>query len=590
MTSHSSSATPSTSYSLAPTYSLPSSSYALVEYPGPVASTSKASHSQAIKTLGGIPRLSKALQAQDGVVEINFRPDVPFSHTVGGESLNSTDGGCNVVLLKVTKKRRRQTDKTKIVGEKVVNDAGVYKVDVMGVVDKLVRFRGMADLQYQPKDLDTDATVKLGKALRTLDVPTMQQYRFPEPSEDFEHNLHLLPPPVFSRLTLPQIYAYRANPLSIPATVTKPDGTEVTRLINKGKYKGVLPVTISFATPTSEVPTGPTKAMESKLTKNPAEADTIERLAKLFEERPVWSRNALLNTLSKQEDARLSHFKTALPFVSWSFSDGPFRDSCIRFGYDPRQDPEARFYQRIMIRNMANNRIYLKRIAGAGNAGDTNEGEGDRADRDENSHIFDGEAVHSNVGSYQLCDMTDPFLQEMLQSEEFVREECDIRDGWWDGEYFEFIRQILKRKFFALLNDNVKLSNDAFNDLFEHLDDYRALQRGDNDHLQAGHAMQQGGDVDMQAGGGGDEDLQQLHDQQDEEMENAEMEDRVNPLMAQQKKLTSLKSKGKRAQKPKAKQVNEGQSERARSRLTAAAGSVPPEHHASHQGEVTDEQ
>lgn len=191
-----------------------------------------------------------------------------------------------------------------------------------------------------------------------------------------------------------------------------------------------------------------------------------------------------------------------------------------------------------------------------------------------------------------------------------------IRDGWWDGEYFEFIRQILKRKFFALLNDNVKLSNDAFNDLFEHLDDYRALQRGDNDHLQAGHAMQQGGDVDMQAGGGGDEDLQQLHDQQDEEMENAEMEDRVNPLMAQQKKLTSLKSKGKRAQKPKAKQVNEGQvgrnhifcntfwrmrldltaifsfeqSERARSRLTAAAGSVPPEHHASHQGEVTDEQ
>lgn len=96
-----------------------------------------------------------------------------------------------------------------------------------------------------------------------------------------------------------------------------------------------------------------------------------------------------------------------------------------------------------MIRNMANNRVYLKKIAGAGNAGDMNEGEGcvkhqlclinvlsvtdfDTNDRDENSHIFDGEAVHRNVGNYQLCDMTDPFLQEVIKNDEFVRAECDV--------------------------------------------------------------------------------------------------------------------------------------------------------------------
>lgn len=45
---------------------------------------------------------------------------------------------------------------------------------------------------------------------------------------------------------------------------------------------------------------------------------------------------------------------------------------------------------------------------------------------DENSHIFDGQAVHRNVGNYQLCDMTDPFLQEVIQNDEFVREECDV--------------------------------------------------------------------------------------------------------------------------------------------------------------------
>lgn len=129
-------------YSVAPTYRLPSNSYALVEYPGPVASTST-SQSQAIKTLGGVSRLSKALHADNGVVEVNFRPDVTFSHAVSGE--NITDG-CNIVLLKVIKKRRRRTDKTKIVGERVVDDKGVYKMEVMGVVEKLVRFRGASAL------------------------------------------------------------------------------------------------------------------------------------------------------------------------------------------------------------------------------------------------------------------------------------------------------------------------------------------------------------------------------------------------------------------------------------------------------------
>lgn len=126
----------SPAYALAPSYGLPSNSFALIEYPGPVASTST-SQAQAIKTLGGQARLSKTLQSQDAVVELNFRPDVPFSHSVAGENIEAG----NVVLLKVVKRRRKRTDKTKIVGEKVVQDHGVYKVEALGVVDRLVRFR-----------------------------------------------------------------------------------------------------------------------------------------------------------------------------------------------------------------------------------------------------------------------------------------------------------------------------------------------------------------------------------------------------------------------------------------------------------------
>jgi general transcription factor 3C polypeptide 5 (transcription factor C subunit 1) len=34
--------------------------------------------------------------------------------------------------------------------------------------------------------------------------------------------------------------------------------------------------------------------------------------------------------------------KNMLPLLAYVFSDGPWRDTHIRFGYDPRQKPETR--------------------------------------------------------------------------------------------------------------------------------------------------------------------------------------------------------------------------------------------------------
>lgn len=115
-----------------------------------------------------------------------------------------------------------------------------------------------------------------------------------------------------------------------------------------------------------------------------------------------------------------------------------------------------------------------------------------------------------------------------------------VRDGWWDGVYIEFIRQILKRKFLALVNENTKLPNEAFDDLLQHLEVYRA-QREDS----GGHAVHSKVDLDMQGDG------------VDAEMENAEMCDTVNALA--QRKLTRMTRQGKRPPRYKAKEVNDGQ-------------------------------
>lgn len=80
-------------------------------------------------------------------------------------------------------------------------------------------------------------------------------------------------------------------------------------------------------------------------------------------------------------------------------------------------------YQRIAMRNMANSKVYLKKIAGANSHG---EGDVREKDSDEVSHIFDGENVHRNIGNYQLCDIVEPYLKAMCEDEEFVLDHCDV--------------------------------------------------------------------------------------------------------------------------------------------------------------------
>jgi general transcription factor 3C polypeptide 5 (transcription factor C subunit 1) len=66
----------------------------------------------------------------------------------------------------------------------------------------------------------------------------------------------------------------------------------------------------------------------------------------IFEERPVWSKNALLY-LTKYTKAQLKYL---LPVVAYYFVTGPWRVMWVRFGYDPRLDPTSLKYQTLDYR------------------------------------------------------------------------------------------------------------------------------------------------------------------------------------------------------------------------------------------------
>lgn len=42
------------------------------------------------------------------------------------------------------------------------------------------------------------------------------------------------------------------------------------------------------------------------------------------------------------------------------------------------------------------------------------------------SHIFDGVHASSETAAFQLCDITDPMLKEMIEDENGVRDECNV--------------------------------------------------------------------------------------------------------------------------------------------------------------------
>ena len=136
--------------SSAPTYRLDSTALPLVsiEYPGPVASKPQ-STAAAIATLGGHGRLTRALCKTDGIVELNFRPDVTFSHAVGGDTVEAG----NTVVLKVVKRRRKKRPEGTAIeqdgtagpgGKKAaeVQSSGVFTLEVVGAVSRVVRFKG----------------------------------------------------------------------------------------------------------------------------------------------------------------------------------------------------------------------------------------------------------------------------------------------------------------------------------------------------------------------------------------------------------------------------------------------------------------
>ncbi|KND00444.1 transcription factor TFIIIC subunit TFC1 [Spizellomyces punctatus DAOM BR117] len=442
-------------YKPAPSQPLPGWTFHVVEYPGYIKNTENA-----LRTLGGIEAIEKAFTDGLNVLELRYRPTDPFSHPINGDIINTGN-----LLLKVTRRRKKRKG-TKAHSPPMEESPADVKTQIIGTVTKTCRFRAIADYQWIPDQ--NDPIVQLRRSMHTFEADGIEHFSLAN-DKGPQENLRNMPPPSFSRIEWPLDYGYRQN-FAVVKVLVRQTGNEppVMKLINR--YRRIKFTAITFNKSTQEVPSGPPEGVS--LADIPNEA--LARMRALFQERPIWTRLALHNSMPP---AYRNLMKRLMPIHAYVATSGPWRDCWIRYGYDPRRDREARLYQIIDVRFVKTPRAFAraKRLIGvvesaqlvrgrAYNPGEDREASSESelpqsvdANQSDDSHIFDGETFRES-GLFQMCDVTDPDLVKMIHSKHFIRSTYDDRDGWFERSHYDAIRDMTKKKIYKLQGKDIEES------------------------------------------------------------------------------------------------------------------------------------
>lgn len=340
-----------------------------------------------------------------------------------------------------------------------------YTIEAVGEIDRTHRFRGMPD--FVLSTANAPFMQKMRDHILPFDYDKMKGFKF-DLSRDFKPNAEIIPPPSWSHDQYPFNYSYHQNP-AVKQVIDKFGNIGTTNIQGPRKaYNHPVPCDIA------EVPSGPAPEVLPAETLGPLVQELINEARKLLEQRPIYTRRALQNSLRDLWDkVGENSAKHIYQYVGYIFQSGPWRDAIVAFGVDPRKDPRFRIYQCLMFmleKVPQDSRAKYQR---------TNVEKAKRSlhDADQQtkrtSHLFDGTSVSKDGKVWQVCDITDPVIKGILDTEN-LRQECDIeRDGWyWNGTWAR-AKTLMKAKIERLLkgeptNDQLyaKLARDL-PDLYE---------------------------------------------------------------------------------------------------------------------------
>ncbi|KAI9779564.1 MAG: tau 95 subunit of transcription factor TFIIIC [Candelina submexicana] len=309
-----------------------------------------------------------------------------------------------------------------------------YKVEAVGTIEQTHRFRGMPDFQYS--STKSPFMNKMRDHILSYDYASMKKFRL-DPSKGIKLNGEIIPPPSFTHIYTPINYGYHQNP-AVKTAVGSTGG-----LVTGNTQSPVIIHTELLSWNAKTIPS----------THNPGlipfeELDrplqlVVERLRELLDERPLWTRRAFANVLADQNFGNL--VRQGFQYVGYMFRSGPWNNSIIKFGVDPRTDPKYRFYQTLMFQ------LKKKQPRTARKGWEHHQVKNRRPSKGKKknlrSHQFNGQDVVLDDGkTWQVCDISDPLLNQLLHTDN-IRSQCDIEgDGWYHNGTWAKAKTIMKAK------------------------------------------------------------------------------------------------------------------------------------------------
>ncbi|CAJ2508261.1 Uu.00g094470.m01.CDS01 [Anthostomella pinea] len=389
-----------------------------------------------------------------------FRPDNPAS-----KPIISHHAATNNVLLKITvprrtgRKRKRgsgdpfsgdvhlprpmmmdseanvvgsvdRRDSPRSILRKMQDNVDNHEVEAIGLIRDSHRYRGLADFQFA--STDSPFLNKVAEHLLPMKLSKLREFRL-EPGVATAPGQEIIPPPHFTDKVIGFNYNYEQNP------TIRDDGGENGLVNTQGRKQ------LSYGHfihhnhfPAPEQPKRPRDG-------NHGVPDALlSQLDEAMERRPVWTRRSILNQVHGKFGESI--VKIAIQLVGYQFRGGPWRDSIVKYGVDPRVDPEHRQYQTLSFkleRNIAGKAKTPWQTIRKGQTKIHN-------NTDRNSHSWDGESYSTDGKFWQVCDITDPFMLKLIE-EAPLRTECDVNEsGWFHRGTWNKVKAAMRVKMFAI--------------------------------------------------------------------------------------------------------------------------------------------
>lgn len=293
-----------------------------VQYPGIVKNVDKA-----IETLGGLEQLQIATGNVKTNLELNFRPTSLYSKPSVSEKDTKP-----LLLVKVRYKKSEEN-------EKATNE--VIDYNVVGMSALSFKFNRLCDFQYLPllPKEPTEKEDQLEYIYKKIVPSTLPSANWINDNADVPL---FFPPTTFSKLNSSNNSLHFERSNFYKGKFTEDTYQKIKQQHTHKRKENVTNCT-HMLTFEEDIPQQPSAENVERLFRF---TNGLDKLKELFEERPIWSRQALLYDTG----FTVEQLKHILPKVAYYYLNGPWRVMWIRFGYNPKKDPNAKIYQTLDIR------------------------------------------------------------------------------------------------------------------------------------------------------------------------------------------------------------------------------------------------